>query len=44
MSSVRGVDDAPVILTADQVAERLHVDRKTVYGSLSPLASLAATS
>lgn len=30
MSSVRIVDDAPVILSADQVAELLHVDRKTV--------------
>jgi excisionase family DNA binding protein len=28
---VRIVDDAPVILSADQVAELLHVDRKTVY-------------
>jgi excisionase family DNA binding protein len=28
---VRVVDDAPVILSADEVAELLHVDRKTVY-------------
>jgi excisionase family DNA binding protein len=31
MSSVRVVDDAPAILTADEVAELLRVNRKTVY-------------
>jgi excisionase family DNA binding protein len=32
MSSVRVVGEEPVvIMTADQVAELLHVDRKTVY-------------
>jgi excisionase family DNA binding protein len=31
MSSARVLDDTPVIMTASEVADLLHVDRKTVY-------------